>query len=281
MPNLHQQKVRRAIITDYTAGMFGDTVMTDFSTRRSAQGRLTESLRASAALETKALGHPDFEDLSVGERLTKPMVVAFIDLTDFTGRSFWDDEAEVADLAHAILTGFIQTVTAFGGHPLGLRGDGLFAGFGPGNAQVDSVMALSACAFALHAVQEEVNPRLRNQGIEPVQARAGLDFGNITFVRSGSRDNSEVNPLGFAANFAAKCEKRANSWEIVVGQGIAENIPDSSTYSQHEKSPKTYQRNGTVKSYKFYQYHWRRTLRFIPDTVEQLDGKPTSSIGIK
>lgn len=261
--------------------MFGDTVMEDFSARRLAHSNLTESLRASAALETKALGHPTFEDLRVGERRTKPMVVAFIDLTDFTGRSFWDDEGEVADLAHALLTGFIQSVAAFGGYPLGLRGDGLFAGFGPGDAHIDSVMALSACAFALNAVQAEVNPRLERQGIEPVQARAGLDYGNITFVRSGSRDNSEVNPLGFAANFAAKCEKRANSWEIVIGQGIAKNIPDPTTYSRHEKSPKTYQRQGLVKSYNFYQYHWRKTLRFISGVPEQLNGQPTSSIRIE
>ncbi|MDP9936913.1 class 3 adenylate cyclase [Paenarthrobacter nicotinovorans] len=267
-------------MNNYTAGMFGDTVMSDFSIRRASNGVVKESLRASAGLESKALGHPAYEDLRVGERLTSPMVMVFIDLTDFTGRSFWDDETEVADLAHALLTGFVQTVTAFGGFPLGLRGDGLFAGFGPGNAQVDSVMALSACAFALDAVQKEVNPRLQVRNIQPVQARAGLDYGRITFVRSGSQEHSEVNPLGFAANFAAKCEKQANSWEIVIGQGIAEQLPDSSTFSRHEKSPKSYQRAGLVKTYNFYQYHWRKTLQHIPGTVQQINGKSTASITI-
>ncbi|WP_142060456.1 adenylate/guanylate cyclase domain-containing protein [Pseudarthrobacter sp. B4EP4b] len=267
-------------MTNYTAGMFGDAVMTDFSIRRASNGVVKESLRASAGLESKALGHPAYEDLRVGERLTSPMVMVFIDLTDFTGRSFWDDETEVADLAHALLTGFVQTVTAFGGFPLGLRGDGLFAGFGPGNAHIDSVMALSACAFALDAVQNEVNPRLQGRNIQPVQARAGLDYGRITFVRSGSQEHSEVNPLGFAANFAAKCEKQANSWEIVIGQGIAEQLPDSSTFSRHEKSPKSYQRAGLVKTYNYYQYHWRRTLKHIPGTVQQINGKATASITI-
>jgi adenylate cyclase len=40
------------------------------------------------------------------------MVAAFIDLTDFTGRSFGDDETEVVDLAHAVLTGFIASCPA-------------------------------------------------------------------------------------------------------------------------------------------------------------------------
>jgi adenylate cyclase len=88
-------------------------------------------------------------------------------------------------------------------------------------------VALDACAFALDAVEREVNPRLETRGIAPVQARAGLDYGRITFVRSGCREHSEINPLGFAANFAAKCEKTANLWEIVVGEGLAEVLPDN------------------------------------------------------
>ncbi|MCU1633708.1 MAG: adenylate/guanylate cyclase protein [Micrococcaceae bacterium] len=267
-------------MSEYSRGQFGDTVMRDFSVRRRSSGILEHSTQASAALETKALGHPEFEDLPVGGRQTASMVAAFIDLTDFTGRSFWDDETEVVDLAHAVLTGFIETVAAFGGYPLGLRGDGLFAGFGPGDPQVVSVLALDACAFALDAVENEVNPRLDAHGIARVQARAGLDYGRITFVRSGSRERSEINPLGFAANFAAKCEKKADSWEIVVGQGLAEVLPGDLNFVQHEDSPKTYQRDYKRKEYRFYDYRWRKSLRYIPGAIQQINGKPAASIAI-
>ncbi|WP_224164510.1 adenylate/guanylate cyclase domain-containing protein [Arthrobacter sp. StoSoilA2] len=239
-----------------------------------------EALQASAAREPKVLGHPDFEGLAVGERRTASIVAAFIDLTDFTGRSFWDDETEVVDLAHAVLSGFVETVVNFGGFPLGLRGDGLFAGFGPGNPQVDGVMALSACSFALDAVETVVNPRLERLGIARVQARAGLDYGRITFVRSGSGQHSEINPLGFAANFAAKCEKKANSWEVVAGEGLAELLPHADAFVEHEDSPKTYQRDYQRRTYRFYDYRWRSTLRHIPGTVQQLDGNPTESIAL-
>jgi class 3 adenylate cyclase len=266
------------LMADYTTTDFGDTVLRDYRARRG--GVLKEALRASAALETKALGHPEFESLEVGERRTASIVVAFIDLTDFTGRSFWDDETEVVDLAHAVLSGFVETVVNFGGFPLGLRGDGLFAGFGPSDPQVASVMALSACSFALDAVENVVNPRLEQLGIARIQARAGLDYGRITFVRSGSPQHSEINPLGFAANFAAKCEKKADSWEIVAGEGLAALLPDADTFVEHPDSPKTYQRDYKRKTYKFYDYRWRRTLRHIPGTVQQLNGNSTESIAI-
>ena len=43
------------------------------------------------------------------------MVAVFLDLTNFTGRIFWDDQEESTDLAHAVLTGFIQVVSDVGG----------------------------------------------------------------------------------------------------------------------------------------------------------------------
>ena len=164
---------------------------------------------------------------------------------------------------------------AFGGFPLGLRGDGLFAGFGPGDPKVGTVMALSACAFALDAVERDVNPRLDRAGIARVQARAGLDYGRITFVRSGSRDHSEINPLGFAA----KCEKKADSWEIVIGQGLAEELPDATTFVEHAYSPKTYQRDYQRRNYRFYDYQWRMSpAMFTLSPKRSSAGIPYSSI---
>ncbi|QFQ31774.1 adenylate/guanylate cyclase domain-containing protein [Janibacter melonis] len=206
------------------------------------------------------------------------MVTVFLDLTNFTGRTFWDDQDEVVDLAHAVLSGFIEVTTLFGGHPLGLRGDGLFAGFSPGQPDVTCAMALSACAFALDGIEREVNPWLDERGIARIQARAGLDYGRTTFVRSGSHKRSEINPLGFAANFAAKCEKKAKSWEIVVGQGLRDLLPTYQDFVEHDDSPKVYTRNYESKHYRYYEYRWRNTLPLLPGAVSQLDGTPTSLI---
>jgi len=267
------------MVTSYTRTRFGDTVLGDYSRRR--DGTMKGSVFAQSMLErsTAALGHPDFEELAVGQRQTVPMVTMFLDLRDFTARTFWDPQDEVVDLAHAVLAGFVETVLAHGGYPLGLRGDGLFAGFGPGTPEIAASMALMAGAFALDAVREEVNPRLANRDIAPVQARAGLDFGEITFVRTGTETASEINPTGFAANFAAKCEKRARSWEIVVGERLAGLIADAPQLTRLDR-PKEYTRNYITKRYFFYDYNWAGTLRHAPEALEELGGRPVSSIAI-
>lgn len=266
-------------MSGYNREQFGTTVRDGFSSRRDRANLVEKnSLYASAALETKSLGHPGFEGLRVGAKRTAPMVAAFLDLTNFTGRTFWDDQEEAADLADAVLSGFIEIVDNFGGHALGLRGDGLFAGFSPGHPAFTASMALSACAFALDAVEQEVNPWLEQRGLARVQARAGLDYGDITFVRTGNRYSSEINPIGFAANFAAKCEKTADSWEIVVGEGLVDLLPEYRYFSEHERSPKRYTRDYKTASYRFFYYRWRNTLPHLPGVVETLGGIPTSQI---
>lgn len=258
----------------YSTSQFRSTVTEDFERRRAGLDvRLSKSLA-----ESKALGHPRFETLQVGQKASAPIAAVFLDLTQFTRRTFWDDPAEVADLAHAIMTGFIEAVSAFGGFPLGLRGDGLFAGFGPGASEVDVAYALAACAFCLNGVASEINPWLTARSIHPVQARAGIDHGDLTFVRSGSRENSEVNVIGFAANFAAKCEKTANSWEVVAGQGAVSAIGGNSLCVPHEDSPKVYSRGADRRRYHFYDYRWRQLLPVLPSALRELNGNSTTTI---
>ena len=266
-------------MTAYGREQFAETVAMDYARRQYARqyAAFSQADAVYGALEHKALGHPQTEGLEVGERRTLPMTVAFLDLTNFTRRTFWDELDDVVDLAHAVLTGFIETVDRFGGHPLGLRGDGLFAGFG-GERSFASAMALSACALALDAVQNGVNPWLDAKGMEHIQARAGLDSGNISFVRTGNDNHSEVNALGFAANFAAKCEKVADSWEIVVGEGVHDALPAYPYFTPHAGSPKVYERLGERKYYRFYNVSWRRALPHLGQVPEELAGTSTSQI---
>lgn len=263
-----------------SAEQFGNAVMRDYHRLQNYGERAVVASAAGPTLETRSLGHPVYEELEVGQRRAGTLAIVFLDLTDFTGRSFWDDEDQVVDLADAVLGSFIQVVAGFGGFPLGLRGDGLFAGFGPSSSDVDVLMALSACAFALHAVEEGLNPQLDEAGIERVQARAGVDFGRVTFVRTGSRDNNEVNVIGFAANFAAKCEKLAKSWEIIAGEGAQRALPESPWLVKHAKSPKPFQRNYKVRHYHYYDYRWRPSLPHLPGALGEISGHPTAQISI-
>jgi class 3 adenylate cyclase len=263
---------------------FAHAVMSDFVTRQASTGSLTElSHKGARASDAKGIttGHPWFADLQLGESSHCDAVAMFIDLEKFTGRTFWDPPVDVVNLAHAVLGQMAEIVRSFGGYTLGLRGDGLFAAFGPNqqNPKIDAGLAMAAGAFALDTVQNSLNNLLRLSGIEPVQLRVGADFGRLDFVRCGIEEVSEINVIGFAANFAAKCEKYANSWEFVVGQTLFDLIPNAADwFKKHPESPKEYQRDYERRSYAFYDTAWRKILPYISNVGSQLGGESSDAI---
>lgn len=270
-----------------------------FATQVVSQYRSAQTLRASASFSTKSgstfareaaseaihtpVGHPAFRHLDVGQSAQCDAAVVFADLTDFTGRSFWDKPEDVVELSRAVVTQVMDVITSFGGHVLGLRGDGVFACFGGPDSQspaLDVALALGAAAWTLDATQNALNDLLKLSGIEPVQMRVGADYGRLDFLRTGSEDRSEVNVLGFAANFAAKCEKYAHSWEVVAGETLQAQLAAADIFVQHDLSPKRYTRAGEERPYRFYDVRWRQLLPHLSDIRELLNGAPSSAVGI-
>jgi adenylate cyclase len=230
-------------------------------------------------VEAPPVGHPAFTSLRVGETATCELAIAFLDMRAMTARSFWEPLQEVTTVSLALLGQVAEVVQESGGHVLGLRGDGLMAGWGNphSDGDIDVIMSLAACAFSLDAVQNALNGLLELDGIAPVQLCAGADHGEVCFARTGTIDASEVNIVGHPANFAAKCEKVALSWEVVVGEGAAAAI-EPQLLTEHEQSPKEYVHAGRRRAYCFYQFAWRQILGEAASAIAQVGGRPTSSI---
>ena len=88
-----------------------------------------------------------------------------------------------------------------------------------------------------------------------------------------------MNVLGFAANFASKCAKIANSWEMVAGQSLAALLPPDDV-EIHKQSPHRYMRDGDTRSYHFYEVSWIRYLKHVEGISVQLAGRPVSAVGL-
>lgn len=238
---------------------------------------VSKSLRA----EGSSVGHPDFDTLPLHASGHCPMAISFIDISSFTARSFWEDPGDLVRLSVSVLTQVAFVVEQSGGHVLGLRGDGLMAGWGSlgSDPTVDVLLAAAAASVVLDAGRGALREMLEMDGIEPVQLRAGIDHGDVHFVRTGTRNASEVNVIGFAANFAAKCEKYAHSWEVVVGEG-AGSLIDGSVLRRHPNSPKRYEHQGERRSYAFFDLAWGQLLPSALTAIDQVAGQPSEAFGL-
>ena len=262
---------------------FARNVLSRYQKLSSASGLLEKSARSEAfahAAPMPSTGHPHFAHLGLGESGHCYGVTAFIDLVAFTSRTFWESPDSVLRLNTAVMSQVAEVVQSCGGYILGLRGDGVFACFGDNDVRdpkISAAFSMAACGFALDAVRNALNQLLEQSGMRPVQIRAGADYGRLDFVRIGSTEASEVNVVGFSANFAAKCEKFAKSWEVVIGEGLADLLPDDH-YEEHEDSPKIYQQDYRTRRYHYYQVRWATYLSHLDRLREDLSGNPLSSI---
>lgn len=262
---------------------FARDVLQRYQNLTSASTLLEKSARSEALAHGASMGttgHPHYSHLSIGETGHCNGVAVFIDLVAFTSRTFWEKPESVVRLNTAVMSQVAEVIQSLGGYVLGLRGDGVFACFGD-NDEADfarsAAFAMLACAFSLDAVRNSLNELLRLSGMRPVQIRAGADFGRLDFVRIGSPEASEVNVVGFAANFAAKCEKFADSWEVVIGEGLADLLP-SGHYERHEDSPKIYQLDYQKRLYHYHRVKWAGYLEHLDSVRESLSGAPVSAI---
>ena len=90
-----------------------------------------------------------------------------------------------------------------------------------------------------------------------------------------------MNIVGHPANFAAKCEKTANSWEIVVGESLAAHVRNGSLLTAHANSPKLYQYGENRRAYRFFDFAWTRILSEAASAIDQVAGRPTSQIRVQ
>jgi adenylate cyclase len=244
-----------------TADGFARGVIDGYRSRLSESASLSKSVRASAVGGSlnRPMGHPAFAGLDLDESGHCEGAVVFIDLRDFTGRTFWDTPEQTVALALAVITQVVEIVYDHGGYVLGLRGDGVMACFGESGSDpsIDVAMALAASAFALDATENALNNMLRLDGIAPVQLRAGADHGRLDFVRQGTEDANEVNVIGFAAY-----------------------IKEPSLRVLHADSPKRYQRNYQERTYQFYDVRWRSLVPHLDGIAAELGGASTSHVRI-
>jgi class 3 adenylate cyclase len=225
------------------------------------------------------MGHPQFAGLRLGESAHTEAVAMFLDLRGFTARSFWGPTAEVVRLNTAVVAAVASAVQLHGGYVLGLRGDGVFASFDNENPAIAAGVAAAVGGFAIEAVRGDLNAWLTRQGMDPVQIRVGADYGRLDFVRMGTDAASDINVVGFAANFAAKCEKWAHSWEFVAGEGFLDLLP-ADHWRPHEESPRVYSRGTQRSTYSVGLVSTARYASLLDGVARQLDGHDLAAVGV-
>ena len=198
------------------AGVLPDLVEADLEKIGVPLGHRKRLLKAIAALgtgETAAKPPSPAPVPSPAPAERRPITVMFCDLVGSTSMAAKLDAEDWRTLVNAYLDEASAAVTGLGGHVLKKLGDGLMALFGYPHAQENDAERAVRTALAIHRALVAINARNARKGVPELQARIGLDFGQVVVEATG-----EV--FGDAPNIAARVQGAAEPGSILVTAAV-------------------------------------------------------------
>jgi class 3 adenylate cyclase len=139
----------------------------------------------------------------------RPITVMFCDLVGSTSLAARLDAEDWRNLVNAYRDEASAAVTELGGHVLQKLGDGLMALFGYPHAQENDAERAVRAALAIQRALAEITARNASRGSPELQARIGLDSGQVVVDATG-----EV--FGNAPNIAARVQSAADPGSILI-----------------------------------------------------------------
>ena len=122
------------------------------------------------------------------------------------------DPEEARAIVDPVLQLMMAAMHRYGGYVAQSTGDGIFALFGAPVAHEDHPQRALHAALAMQEELRRYADRLRNEGKIPVEARVGVNTGEVVVRSIQVGGHTEYTPVGHVTNLAA----RMQTWRRLV-----------------------------------------------------------------
>jgi class 3 adenylate cyclase/tetratricopeptide (TPR) repeat protein len=180
----------------------GTAVPTSTSQGSASSVRVTRESSSPEALE--------------GER--KTVTALFSDIKGSTELMRDLDPEDARAIIDPVLQLMMQAVHRYGGYVAQSTGDGIFAIFGAPIAHEDHPQRALHAALAMQKELRRYADRLRAEGKIPVEARVGVNTGEVVVRTIETGGHTEYTPVGHVTNLAARLQGVAPAGGIVISE---------------------------------------------------------------
>jgi class 3 adenylate cyclase/predicted ATPase len=149
-----------------------------------------------------------------GER--KTVTALFADIKGSTELMRDLDPEEARAIVDPVLQLMIEAVHRYGGYVAQSTGDGIFALFGAPVAHEDHPQRALHAALAMQEELRRYADRLRAEGKIPVEARVGVNTGEVVVRTIETGGHTEYTPVGHVTNLAARMQTAAPPGSIAT-----------------------------------------------------------------
>lgn len=230
--------------------------------------------------------HPDFSHLKEnGENENHYIVSMFIDIKGSTNLFKKYDPLTVMIISNTIQKAAIHTCLTFGGYVHRLQGDGLFVYFGGKKISQHQAVerALQASAFFSYFMKNDMKEILKEQGVEDIYTRIGIDLGydsDVVWALAGIGEISEVTTCSLHTSLAAKMQAKAENNGVVIGDNIKSTLIElhpffTTVCSRKNDENERYIFRIDAKNFYYTQYdfQWFKYLQNLSFIASDLNGR--------
>jgi adenylate cyclase len=153
--------------------------------------------------------------LSLGG-VNQVVTTLFSDVRGFTSLAESLPPETVVEILNEYFASAAPLVFKHGGILDKFIGDGLMALFGVPYEQSDSAARAVQAAAALQQEMIKLNEKLKTKGLPEITIGIGINTGNVVVGYIGSEQRTDYTAIGDAVNLAARLEKRAAPWQILI-----------------------------------------------------------------
>src|SRR6202165_4181664 len=159
---------------------------------------------------------PDASTMIDGER--KTVTALFADIKGSTELMRDLDPEEARAIVDPVLQLMMAAVHRYGGYVAQSTGDGIFALFGAPVAHEDHPQRALHAALAMQEELRRYADRLRAEGKIPVEARVGVNTGEVVVRTIETGGHTEYTPVGHVTNLAARMQTAAPAGSIAASE---------------------------------------------------------------
>ncbi len=170
---------------------------------------------------------PFIDDIPIGSAKKMAGAVLFFDIRESSSRSGY----EILYCLNTIIPMVMKIIHDYGGYIEKNTGDGVMAIFTATDEKAACKAALESAMNCFCVLDSLINPHLMQQGVRSVDARIGIDFGELLVARIGvhkgsaKQERNFLTAIGAVANIACRLQEQAGTNQVWVGNAVRGRAP--------------------------------------------------------
>ena len=160
-----------------------------------------------------------------GQRQTVTILTS--DLRGFTALSELSQPEDVVNILNIYLATMLDVILSYQGTIDKFLGDGILVIFGAPTAKGDDAKRAVACALAMQLAMTEVNQKIKDLDLPPLEMGIGINTGIAIVGNIGSEKHSEYTVIGNQINLAFRIGTYATANQILISESTLKAVGKS------------------------------------------------------